>query len=67
MRDDCCNRHPHDSRCPYAPEPPIPVCPECEKEAEAFYFDKYKNIAGCDNCVYTKDAWEAETEAREYA
>lgn len=30
--DDCCNRIPHDPRCPYAPGPPRALCEECGDE-----------------------------------
>ena len=58
MKDDCCNQHPHDPRCPYAPEPEPPICPVCDKETDTFYRDRYKEIIGCDECVSTVDAWE---------
>ena len=57
MRDDCCNRYPHDSRCPYAPEPPTPRCPVCGKETDVFYICAI-DVIGCDRCIHEADAYE---------
>ena len=57
-KDDCCNRYPHKNRCPYASEQETPTCPVCDSKTDIYYHDKYHEIIGCDECVYTKDAWE---------
>ena len=36
----------------------MPICPVCDNETDAYYFDKYNEIIGCDECVEKKDAWE---------
>ena len=35
-----------------------PICPECGEPCETYYFDKYGDIIGCDNCITSGDAWE---------
>lgn len=35
-----------------------PVCPVCGEECNELYFDIYRKIVGCDNCIETRDAWE---------
>ena len=46
-------------------KPDSPICPMCDKETNTYYFDKYYEIIGCDECVYTKDAYEYEMEVLE--
>ena len=57
MKDDCCNKRPHVNGCPYAPEPPTPRCPVCNKETDTYLV--YSNeIIGCDTCIISTDAYE---------
>ena len=40
------------------PKVKYPSCPVCGEECETYYFDKYGDIIGCDQCVITGNAWE---------
>lgn len=35
-----------------------PHCPICGEECSAIYFNYYHEPAGCDECMYTRDAWD---------
>ena len=39
-----------------------PRCPVCGEECETLYKDQYGEVFGCDQCVETVNAWEAEDE-----
>jgi hypothetical protein len=39
-----------------------PRCPVCGDTCETLYKDQYGEVFGCDQCVETVDAWEAEDE-----
>jgi|GEM_PF-4602354 len=53
-----CHQFPHLSTCPNAPDPPAVYCPVCSKDCEDFYIVMGNNVAGCDNCITKKDAWD---------
>lgn len=36
----------------------IPICPVCGQEADYIYENDYGEIAGCDNCLKCKSAWD---------
>jgi len=40
-----------------------PVCPECNKPCDTYYFNVYGSIIGCDQCIRAEDAWPVEVEA----
>lgn len=40
-----------------------PLCPICGQAAEKFYYDKYGDAFGCDECVQEKEYWEVEDDA----
>ena len=44
---------------PDGKEPHYPVCPVCGEECDTLYTGKDGEVFACDNCVSTKDAWEA--------
>lgn len=39
-------------------ERPMPECPVCGMECNAYYKDYEGRIIGCDGCVEEVDAWE---------
>ena len=39
------------------PDCPVPRCPVCLAEAEAFYVDSDGEVRGCDGCLTRRDAW----------
>ena len=41
---------------PWFTDPPIPICPICNGEAETYYLDKYREIVGCNLCIKQEDA-----------
>lgn len=41
-------------------EPNYPHCPVCGSECEEIYTDREGIIFACDECLYTKSAWEVE-------
>ena len=45
---------------PDGKEPTYPRCPICGEECETLYEDRAGTVFACDNCVSTKDAWDAE-------
>ena len=36
----------------------VPICPICFAECEYIYYDKDREILGCDNCVNRDDAYD---------
>lgn len=45
---------------------PLPRCPVCGEETDVFYIDKYREIAGCDNCLRGVESWyESEVKGNE--
>lgn len=46
----------------YQTQVSFPRCPVCGDECETLYKDQYGEVFGCNNCVETVDAWEAEDE-----
>ena len=42
------------------PDAPLPRCPVCGDGTDTFYRDRDGDIAGCDNCLHTVDAWDWE-------
>ena len=42
------------------PEPretaPLPVCPVCGKICSRIYYDTWRNLVGCDECIDFTDA-----------
>ena len=44
---------------PDGKEPEHPICPVCGEECETIYVDMFGELFACDNCVSTKNAWEA--------
>lgn len=55
MREDCCGRIPHDSRCPYADEPKVVgKCVYCNEEITAayeYYTDNEDNMFCSTECA----------------
>ncbi|MBO5567796.1 MAG: hypothetical protein J6A79_02455 [Clostridia bacterium] len=45
---------------PDGKEPTYPRCPICGEECDTLYEDRDGMVFACDNCVSTKDAWDAE-------
>jgi len=35
-----------------------PVCPVCGAETDTFHINERNDVVGCENCVYSVDAWE---------
>jgi len=35
-----------------------PHCPVCGEECSTIYYNYYHEPVGCDECMYTRDAWE---------
>lgn len=44
------------------PKQVVPICPVCGKECETYYFDRYGDIIGCDECITYGDAIEYQSE-----
>lgn len=51
---------------PSGKEPKFPRCPICDEETDTFYKDKCGDIAGCDNCICTCDAWDETMDNHEH-
>ena len=45
---------------PDGKEPTYPHCPVCSAECDTIYKNSDGDIVGCDECISTADAWEAE-------
>jgi len=45
---------------PDGKEPDYPHCPICGFECGTVYYNRDGEIAGCDECMSSRDAWEAE-------
>ena len=45
---------------PDGKEPEYPHCPICGEECDTVYKDNSGDIVGCEECISTSDAWEAE-------
>lgn len=45
---------------PNGKEPEYPICPICAEECDTLYANRSGEVFACNNCVSTKDAWEAE-------
>lgn len=43
---------------PDGSEPSYPRCPICGDECSTIYKDRSGEIVGCDECLYTADAWQ---------
>ena len=44
---------------PDGKEPPVPHCPVCGAECDTVYYNtRYREIIGCDECVFQADPWE---------
>ncbi len=39
-------------------EKKAPHCPVCGEWCDVIYLDRYAKVAGCDNCLRERDAWE---------
>ncbi|MBO5568386.1 MAG: hypothetical protein J6A79_05575 [Clostridia bacterium] len=39
-----------------------PVCPICTQECQTIYLDWNGDVAGCENCLTSHDAWDYEEE-----
>lgn len=55
--------HPDIQNCertgwPDGAEPTYPRCPVCGNECSTIYKSSSGEIVGCDECLYTADAWE---------
>lgn len=46
-------------------ERPTVKCPWCEEECETLYIDQNGDVAGCEHCVDTVDAYDWMNEHRE--
>lgn len=42
---------------PDGKEPRYPRCPVCAEECSFIYKNKNREIVGCDECIFTDDAW----------
>lgn len=45
---------------PDGKEPQAPHCPFCGEACTTVYIGFYNEIVGCENCIGTADAWEAD-------
>ena len=45
---------------PDGKEPAFPLCPVCGEECETMYKDHYGAYVGCDVCMETVNAWDAD-------
>lgn len=45
---------------PDGKEPVFPICPVCGEECDTMYKDRYGAYVGCDACMETVNAWDAD-------
>ena len=45
---------------PDGKEPVFPICPVCGEECDTMYKDRYGAYVGCDACMKTVNAWDAD-------